>query len=1130
MTSGGDGGVSTRMVENETLEDGMGNKGVYNGPVLTDAESSRNQRNAVVPCMLMATRPHPSDDPDAPPPALTDISLTDVSLEDDKPPIPHGPYGQMVYINHEKFVKFTGDWSHGKWTRGTLLYANGDVYSGPWNGQGQPHGADGKMEWVVGAKAASGGGGEEDTRTYQGDWKNGLRHGQGTYTWSRTGAIYQGAFDSNQRQGYGTYRDPTTHIEYVGEWKQGVYHGYGQYTWIDSSTNRKNDKCVYRGNFVRGKPHGHGIQVNDEGVVMHDGTWDNGKPIITQINTDQQQEQSQKAVASSSSVPTTTTTRTTPQNKQQQQMQTPATTRSKPAHVTPTPHATTTMRTPRAPPNTTPPLPTSATSTPARVSHRTVTHIPAPGSTGSAVTKIVQSPPPPRGGKRTAAANGSAAKTPSAGDVTVVHDREWTDTFNQAQPALGIYRGLWLHHNPYQNGLVVYQSGEVDSYEGWFNPQGYYHGQGCRLTFRNGDTYEGDFQFGQRHGKGLYTWKDGRQYKGAFFKNARQGKGTLIYPNSDFYEGHFIQGKRHGHGRFIFASGSMYEGTWQGGLYHGQGTLVQSDGSTYVGEFVNGVKHGQGQDMNQMGDVVFEGQYVRGRPKDSAVPDTDDAGSAQSPVNGGTERPGDYQTPQRPQANNLRTPSSSASTSSAVTESYWVEDDGDSVQVGGGAPSSSQSSVQQQQEIEPPCHAVVDQKISDCQGNLGRFTGIVLTSSQRPHGVGRLVYADGKRIHEGFWKNGSKEGHGRCLFFPQGDFHEGEYLNNLRNGPGRYQWKDGRLFMGRYKDDMRHGKGIFTYPSGDKYEGMFFRGQRSGYGRFVFSGGQYEGEWKAGKYHGRGRLVWGPGTEYEGEFSQGTFHGPGTLRDFTGNILEQGRWVQGKRVRLEGPQSTPPRTATTTTNPRTSSLEDATEPCPASPSRPSSSERAPPPASAPPPPPCSAGDTPVLPAQEKQAEQEPPQEASPPFNPPPPIQPPPEAPVAPQDQSQEHEDSARSDAENPEVEPIATTTTSSVAMPPTHKEQHDGDNSSDDDTTKNIDRNNVANEALADHQMGGEDPVENNNNNSSNNNNTPNAGETEDTTSDNRGGVVQDLDATDTNHDINKEDMERNFTSTAVEL
>jgi len=166
------------------------------------------------------------------------------------------------------------------------------------------------------------------------------------------------------------------------------------------------------------------------------------------------------------------------------------------------------------------------------------------------------------------------------------------------------------------------------------------------------------------------------------------------------------------------------------------------------------------------------------------------------------------------------------------------------------------------------------------------------------------VYSDGKRIHEGFWVHGSKEGHGRCMFFPQQDYHEGEYHDNLRHGPGKYQWKNGRQYIGMYQHDFRHGHGVFTYPNGERYEGNFEKGQRGGMGSFDFletkangSGitmGQYKGEWKAGKYHGKGRIIWGStGHSYEGEFVQGCMHGYGVKKDETGTVLQQGYWVRG---------------------------------------------------------------------------------------------------------------------------------------------------------------------------------------------------------------------------------------------
>ncbi|WP_317205443.1 hypothetical protein, partial [Janthinobacterium sp.] len=163
---------------------------------------------------------------------------------------------------------------------------------------------------------------------------------------------------------------------------------------------------------------------------------------------------------------------------------------------------------------------------------------------------------------------------------------------------------------------------------------------------------------------------------------------------------------------------------------------------------------------------------------------------------------------------------------------------------------------------------------------------------------------------------------------PQQDFHEGEYKNNLRHGQGRYQWSDGRQYMGNYEDDSRHGYGVFLYPNGERYKGyvnvicmlvasatklqrssncrFFEKGQRSGQGRFDFiedkiegngkTMGYYEGAWKAGKYHGEGRVVWGStGCSYEGEWLNGMMHGYGVKRDDrSGKILQEGFWARGK--------------------------------------------------------------------------------------------------------------------------------------------------------------------------------------------------------------------------------------------
>lgn len=70
------------------------------------------------------------------------------------------------------------------------------------------------------------------------------------------------------------------------------------------------------------------------------------------------------------------------------------------------------------------------------------------------------------------------------------------------------------------------------------------NGQG-KLTFSNGDVYEGEFRNGLFDGQGTYTSASGWTYTGAFKKGYAHGEGKLTTEKQASYQGRFEQGIYH---------------------------------------------------------------------------------------------------------------------------------------------------------------------------------------------------------------------------------------------------------------------------------------------------------------------------------------------------------------------------------------------------------------------------------------------------------------------------------------------------------------------------------------------------------------------------------------------------------
>ena len=111
----------------------------------------------------------------------------------------------------------------------------------------------------------------ENGTKYMGEWKDGKKHGQGTFTYGKgkwEGDKYEGEFKVGYRNGQGTY-NWSIGDKYVGEFKDDKPNGEGTYTWPDG---RKHE-----GEFKEGIKHGQGTFTLSNGS-RYVGEWRRDKP------------------------------------------------------------------------------------------------------------------------------------------------------------------------------------------------------------------------------------------------------------------------------------------------------------------------------------------------------------------------------------------------------------------------------------------------------------------------------------------------------------------------------------------------------------------------------------------------------------------------------------------------------------------------------------------------------------------------------------------------------------------------------------------------------------------------------------------------------------------------------------
>ncbi|KAH3742505.1 hypothetical protein Pelo_16094 [Pelomyxa schiedti] len=110
-------------------------------------------------------------------------------------------------------------------------------------------------------------------------------------------------------------------------------------------------------------------------------------------------------------------------------------------------------------------------------------------------------------------------------------------------------------------------------------------------------VYEGEWNNGQRHGKGTWRSLSGTIYCGEWDHNVMSGTGRMLIGENDplndpggSYVGGMRDDKFYGEGERVWSNGDRYQGTWNDGKEHGNGTKKWArDGSSFTGKWVNGV-------------------------------------------------------------------------------------------------------------------------------------------------------------------------------------------------------------------------------------------------------------------------------------------------------------------------------------------------------------------------------------------------------------------------------------------------------------------------------------------------------------------------------------------------------------
>ncbi|MFZ5987585.1 MAG: stalk domain-containing protein [Bacillota bacterium] len=99
-------------------------------------------------------------------------------------------------------------------------------------------------------------------------------------------------------------------------------------------------------------------------------------------------------------------------------------------------------------------------------------------------------------------------------------------------------------------------------------------------------TYKGERNGSQlKNGLGICLWPDGTRYEGEWSYGDMHGKGTTYFPNGEIYEGHFWNSQRSGTGKYTWINGDTYIGEWSEDNRSGIGTYYNKNSYKIISDF-----------------------------------------------------------------------------------------------------------------------------------------------------------------------------------------------------------------------------------------------------------------------------------------------------------------------------------------------------------------------------------------------------------------------------------------------------------------------------------------------------------------------------------------------------------------